>query len=153
MSNIRLYHPNSIVENTTSLLSKEHTHYVANVMRLKRGSNINFFNQEEEWVSEVVFLEKDNVNEENSLIHVGDIAEQVTVRKHKLDVQNIQKVLHEGKNNKNLTIKDIAETLKVNKTTVDHWFRTDNSFSVPDKEIWFAVKKLLQINTDQLINK
>ena len=97
----------------------------------------------------IVFLEKDNVNEENSLIHVGDIAEQVTVRKHKLDVQKIQKVLHEGKNNKNLTIKDIAETLKVNKTTVDHWFRTDNSFSVPDKEIWFAVKKLLQIKTDE----
>ena len=61
MSNIRLYYPNSIVENTTSLLSKEHTHYVANVMRLKRGSNINFFNKEGEWVSEIVFLEKDRV--------------------------------------------------------------------------------------------
>ena len=61
MSNIRLYYPNKIIENTTSLLSKEHTHYVANVMRLKRGSNINFFNQEGEWVSEVVFLEKDRV--------------------------------------------------------------------------------------------
>ena len=61
MSNIRLYYPNSIIENNTSLLSKEHTHYVINVMRLKRGSNINFFNQEGEWVSEVVFLEKDRV--------------------------------------------------------------------------------------------
>ena len=61
MNNIRLYYPNSIIENTTSLLSKEHTHYVANVMRLKRGSNINFFNQEGEWISEVVFLEKDRV--------------------------------------------------------------------------------------------
>ena len=61
MSNIRLYHPNSIVENTTSLLSKEHTHYVANVMRLKRGSNINFFNKEGEWLSEIIFLEKDRV--------------------------------------------------------------------------------------------
>ena len=61
MSNIRLYYPNSIVENTTSLLSKEHTHYVVNVMRLKRGSNINCFNKEGEWVSEVVFLEKDRV--------------------------------------------------------------------------------------------
>ena len=48
MSNIRLYHLASITENTTSLLSKEHTHYVANVMRLKRGSNINFFNKEGE---------------------------------------------------------------------------------------------------------
>ena len=41
--NIRLYHPDSILENTTSLLSKEHTHYIVNVMRLKRGSSLNFF--------------------------------------------------------------------------------------------------------------
>ena len=61
MSNIRLYYPNKIIENTTSLLSKEHTHYVANVMRLKRGSNINFFNKEGEWVSEIVFLENDRI--------------------------------------------------------------------------------------------
>ena len=59
--NIRLYYPNSIVENSTDLLSKEHTHYVANVMRLKRGSNINFFNREGEWNSEIIFLEKDRV--------------------------------------------------------------------------------------------
>ena len=45
--NIRLYHPNSIVENTTKLLSKEHGHYVLNVMRLKLGSRINFFNKDE----------------------------------------------------------------------------------------------------------
>ena len=59
--NIRLYHPYSIVENTTSLLSKEHTHYIVNVMRLKRGSVINFFNKEGEWESEIIFLEKDRV--------------------------------------------------------------------------------------------
>ena len=61
MSNIRLYFPDNIVENTTSLLSKEHTHYVANVMRMKRGSNINFFNKEGEWLSEIIFLERDRV--------------------------------------------------------------------------------------------
>ena len=59
--NIRLYHPNSIVENTTGLLSKEHTHYVVNVMRLKRGSEINFFNKNGEWKSEIIFLDKDRV--------------------------------------------------------------------------------------------
>ena len=59
--NIRLYHPNSIVENSTNLLSKEHTHYVVNVMRLKRGSVINFFNADGEWESEIVFLEKERV--------------------------------------------------------------------------------------------
>ena len=59
--NIRLYHPASILENSTSLLSKEHTHYVVNVMRLKRGSNLNFFNKNGEWRSEVIFLNKDRV--------------------------------------------------------------------------------------------
>ena len=59
--NIRLYNPDSIEENSTSLLSKEHTHYVVNVMRLKRGSNINFFNSDGEWKSEIVFLDKDRV--------------------------------------------------------------------------------------------
>ena len=61
MSNIRLFHPENIIENTTGLLSKEHTHYVANVMRMKRGSNINFFNKDGEWLSEIVFLDKDRV--------------------------------------------------------------------------------------------
>jgi len=61
MSNIRLYFPDNIVENTTSLLSKEHTHYVVNVMRMKRGSNINFFNKEGEWLSELIFLDRDRV--------------------------------------------------------------------------------------------
>ena len=61
MSNIRLYFPDNIVENTTSLLSKEHTHYVINVMRMKRGSYINFFNKEGEWLSEIIFLDRDRV--------------------------------------------------------------------------------------------
>ena len=59
--NIRLYQPDSIVENSTNLLSKEHIHYVTNVMRLKRGSVINFFNSDGEWKSEIVFLNKDRV--------------------------------------------------------------------------------------------
>ena len=61
MKNIRLYYPNSIAENSTVLISKEHTHYIVNVMRLKRGSNINFFNSNGEWLSEIVFLERDRV--------------------------------------------------------------------------------------------
>ena len=61
MNNIRLFHPENITENTTGLLSKEHTHYVVNVMRLKRGSNLNFFNKNGEWLSEIIFLDKDRV--------------------------------------------------------------------------------------------
>ena len=61
MSNIRLYYPDTIVENSTNLLSKEHTHYLTNVMRLKRGSNVNLFNKDGEWLSEIVFLDRDRV--------------------------------------------------------------------------------------------
>ena len=61
MSNIRLFHPENITENTTGLLSKEHTHYVANVMRLKRGSNLIFFNKDGEWLSEIIFLDRDRI--------------------------------------------------------------------------------------------
>ena len=61
MSNIRLFYPNNITENLTVLLSKEHTHYIANVMRMKRGSNINFFNKSGEWLSEIVFLDRDRI--------------------------------------------------------------------------------------------
>tara|TARA_B100000886_G_scaffold203026_1_gene140264 strand:- start:244 stop:954 length:711 start_codon:yes stop_codon:yes gene_type:complete len=59
--NIRLYHPNSIVENKTSLLSKEHTHYLANVLRVKLGSNLYLFNKNGEWKSEIIFLDKNRV--------------------------------------------------------------------------------------------
>ena len=61
MSNLRLFNPNNIIENTTGLLSKEHTHYIVNVMRLKRGSNLNFFNKEGEWLSEIISIERDKV--------------------------------------------------------------------------------------------
>ena len=61
MSIVRLYYPENIIENSTSLLSKEHTHYIVNVMRLKRGSKINFFNKGGEWLSEIVFLDRDRV--------------------------------------------------------------------------------------------
>ena len=61
MTFIRLFHPEKITENTKGLLSKEHTHYVVNVMRLKRGSNLNFFNKDGEWLSEIIFLDRDRV--------------------------------------------------------------------------------------------
>ena len=65
MSNIRLFHPENIIENTTCLLSKEHTHYVVNVMRLKRGSNLNLFNKDGEWLCEIIFINKDSFKPSN----------------------------------------------------------------------------------------
>jgi 16S rRNA (uracil1498-N3)-methyltransferase len=61
MNNIRLHYVKSIVENSTSLVSREHSHYIVNVMRLKKGSNVNFFNKEGEWLSEIISIERDKV--------------------------------------------------------------------------------------------
>jgi len=61
MSNVRLFYPSNIVKNTTAVLSNEHTHYIANVMRMKKDSNINLFNKDGEWLSEIIFLDKDRI--------------------------------------------------------------------------------------------
>ena len=104
--NIRLYHPVSIEENSTSLLSKEHTHYVVNVMRLKRGSNINFFNKEGEWKSEIIFLDKDRVEVK--------ILEKV---KQSMTSSNIELAICLVKKNPIETILQKATELGVNKIT------------------------------------
>ena len=104
--NIRLYHPVSIEENSTSLLSKEHTHYVINVMRLKRGSNINFFNKEGEWKSEIIFLDKDRVEVK--------ILEKV---KQSMTSSNIELAICLVKKNPMETILQKATELGVNKIT------------------------------------
>lgn len=74
------------------------------------------------------------------------IPEQVKIRKYAVDILALQKCL---KKHKKYTNKQIAEKLKVKKTTADHWFRTDTFFAVPDAEIWMQLKKLLEIETDE----
>ena len=67
---------------------------------------------------------------------------KVRVRKNKIDIEALKLLL---KSHKNKTIKEIAERLNINKTTVDHWFRNDNCFSIPEAEIWLDLKVLLNI--------
>jgi DNA-cytosine methyltransferase len=75
-----------------------------------------------------------------------DIPEMVSVRKHEVDVLGLQKCLKEHKNQ---SIKTIAEKVGVQKTEAEHWFRTDNYFSIPGKEIWQSLKDFLGITTDE----
>ncbi len=77
------------------------------------------------------------------------IYQNVKVRKYDVDIDGLKKTLKDAKNKSGLTIKDIAHKLNINKTTVEHWFRSDNCFSIPDEDIWFDLKKLLDITTDE----
>ena len=77
------------------------------------------------------------------------IYQNVKVRKYDVDIDELKKTLKDAKNKSGLTIKDIAHKLNANKTTVEHWFRSDDCFSIPDEDIWLDLKKLLGITTDK----
>ena len=64
------------------------------------------------------------------------IQQEVKARKYEVDIEGLKKTLKEAKEKVGITIKEIADTLEVNKTTVEHWFRNDNCFSIPDENIW-----------------
>lgn len=81
------------------------------------------------------------------------LMQNVKVRKYKVDIEKLKEILKVQKQKLGLTINDISNTLNVNKTTVEHWFRSDDCFSIPDAEIWLDLKKLLQINTDEFMDK
>ena len=73
----------------------------------------------------------------------------VKVRKHKCDIEELKAVLRNGKSQSKLTNKEIALALKKPLTLVEHWFRKDGCFSIPDEDIWFELKELLKISTDE----
>ena len=75
-----------------------------------------------------------------------DIPQTVKVRKYDVDIEKLRKTLRESKCYSN---KDIATILEQPITKVEHWFRTDGSFSIPDAEIWQKLKALLHIETDE----
>lgn len=77
------------------------------------------------------------------------IPQTIKVRKNKVDVEALQEELRNHKIQSKLSNKKIA--LKLNKpmTLVEHWFRKDSSFSIPDADIWFSLKELLKIDDDR----
>ena len=77
------------------------------------------------------------------------IYQNVKVRKYNVDIDELKKTLKDAKNKSGLTIKDISSKLGKSKTTVEHWFRNDDCFSIPDECIWLDLKKLLGITTDK----
>lgn len=74
------------------------------------------------------------------------IPQPVTVRKYTCDIEKLKALLRD---HKNMTNKEIAQTLGKPQTLVEHWFRKDECFAVPDPDIWFDLKKLLGIETTE----
>jgi len=95
-------------------------------------------------------LKDNSVVSKDGLNHVGNEIEIVKVRKHKVDIKALQTVLRFHKKKvANLSISQIAFYCNVPQTKVEHWFRTDDSFSIPDENSWSLLKECLGIETNQ----
>lgn len=73
----------------------------------------------------------------------------VKVRKYPVDTQALRELLRERKSQLKYNNDYIAAQLSVPKTNVEHWFRNDEHFSIPTPDIWYKLKDLLQITTDE----
>jgi DNA (cytosine-5)-methyltransferase 1 len=80
---------------------------------------------------------------------VIDVEMEVAVRKYEVDCKALCECLRDHKAASNFSNKEIAEQLALPLTMVEHWFRRDNSFAIPDPEVWPRLKKLLGIQTDE----
>jgi DNA (cytosine-5)-methyltransferase 1 len=82
----------------------------------------------------------------DSKIKMFDIPQTVSIRKYDVNIDGLKACL---RTHKKLTNKAIADKLTKPVTLVEHWFRNDNSFSIPDADIWYQLKKLLGVTTDE----
>lgn len=82
-------------------------------------------------------------------IVMSKVTQMVEFRKYEVDIDKLKSELKKAKEKSKLSIMDISNTLDVKKTTVEHWFRNDNCFSIPSREIWNDLKTLLNIRTNE----
>jgi len=71
-----------------------------------------------------------------------DWKQTVRIRKESPDIPKLQAWLRSQKAKSKLTKKQIAERLSIPETKVEHWFRTDDCFAIPDAEVWYDLLKL-----------
>jgi len=87
-------------------------------------------------------LELPIVNERKNKILMSKSDFKVSVRKNYIDKKEFALFL---RNHKTKTINEIANFCNAPKTMVEHWFRMDGSFSIPNVEYWDKLKKCLNI--------
>lgn len=92
-----------------------------------------------------LYMEKGTPNE----IQMVEVNQLVKVRKYEVDTEKLIKCLREHKESSKLTNKQISEQLNKPITLVEHWFRKNSSFAIPDSDIWYKLKELLNIETDE----
>ncbi|MEG2684447.1 MAG: DNA (cytosine-5-)-methyltransferase [Erysipelotrichaceae bacterium] len=87
----------------------------------------------------------DNVKRGNIITY--NATKFVKKRKYSVPILALQDVLFNAKRDRNISNNDISKKLGIKVTTVSHWFRRDNSFSIPSSDVWYDLKSLLDITT------
>jgi len=72
-----------------------------------------------------------------------DIKQMVAVRKNTIDTREFVEELRKHRKYSN---QYIAEKVGIPITTVEHWFRTDKSQSIPSPKQWYKLKELLELD-------
>lgn len=78
-----------------------------------------------------------------------DIPQLVRVRKYEVDCERLAILLREHKQRSGKSNKTIADALNVPVTKVEHWFRTDSCFAIPDAGLWESIKNELGITSTE----
>lgn len=78
-----------------------------------------------------------------------EIPQTVKVRKYPVNTEKLVVMLREQKQKLGLHNSVIGLKLDIPTTKVEHWFRQDSSFAIPDSELWVELKKILHIETDE----
>lgn len=96
--------------------------------------------------------ERNGLKVAEPFINKIDITQTVRVRKYEVDCEKLCEVLRTYKSSSGLNNQDIANHLNIPLTKVEHWFRQDKSFAIPSEDIWFELKALLGVKTDEFDN-
>jgi len=82
-------------------------------------------------------------------VKVGMNVEEVKVRKHDIDIEELKKFLISAKDTSGKGNKQIAKEMDCKYTHVEHWFRRGDFFAIPGDDIWFDLKKCIGIQSEE----
>ena len=127
ITKVRLYFSNKIQSDLVSHLTQEQSHYVKDVMRLKKGDYLSVFNEKGEWNASIEDYEKEGVrikvlkkvrdkdNEKNIWLAFSPIKQNllnlIIQKGTELGVQKFIPVLSERTNVKEINIKRIKKII------------------------------------------
>ena len=98
-------------------------------------------------IADVLGIDIVNKRENKILMSKSDV--QVRVRKYYINTFELGVYLKEHKQKSNKTTKEISNYLDIPLTKVEHYFRLDKSFAIPDENIWFKLKECINILDDK----